>query len=424
MIESLLRDISYKTLLELSTEEGINASSKDEVFGCIFGRDSALTILKILKVHQKSPHPKLLEICRRALLSLIILQGEVVNIESGEEPGKFIHEFRKKNYEHLIKRERPWFLYSDGYLRNYDSLDSTPLVLIAIYRYWEVTGDQQFLLEVLSAVEKGLNWMIGYGDLDNDLLVEYQFPPERKFGGLVVQSWTDSRESVTGESGKMPKYPIAPVEVQGYIWLSYKLWSDYYQNSSPKFSDKLAAEARALKKKFNEKFIFKNHNLTFAAQALDGDKNQIQTVTANPLLLLWASYAKDGKMESIAESEYIPDFAKRAFEDDLFDSSAGIRTMSKQSATFNPNQDSYHNGSFWPVLNGLIYEGLLNWGFNREADQLREAALKPIFFFMTPIELYIKSENGEYLEYQSKSGQRSCKKQAWSAAAALDLLTP
>lgn len=42
------RDYIYQSLLELATNDGINASGKDEIYGCIFGRDSALTILKIM----------------------------------------------------------------------------------------------------------------------------------------------------------------------------------------------------------------------------------------------------------------------------------------------------------------------------------------------------------------------------------------
>ena len=125
---SNLRQIAYNSILELSTGEGINASGKNEVYGCIFGRDSAITILKILHSCQRKRDRKLLEICRRGLLSLINLQGQEVNIESGEEPGKYIHEFRKDtDMERLLSLPKPWFVYPDKTIRNYDSLDSTAL---------------------------------------------------------------------------------------------------------------------------------------------------------------------------------------------------------------------------------------------------------------------------------------------------------
>lgn len=416
------RDLIYQTIIDLSTEDGINASGKDEIFGCIFGRDSAITILKILNVCKKKPSPILLDISKRALTTLVELQGRQTNIESGEEPGKFIHEFRENNYERLIKRDRPWYLYDDKKLRNYDSIDSTPLALIALYRYWDLTHDNEFLLKVLPAVEEGINWIITYGDIDKDILLEYELPVSRKHGGLVVQSWTDSKESLLDEKGNMPKYPIAPVEAQAFAWLALKLWGDFYKTQSPSFSKKILYHAQSLKKHFNEIFIIEDGNYYYGAQALDGDKRKIKTVTANPLLCLYATYNNDGKSESILDEKYIDDFVKRVFQKDLFVEDAGIRTMSSNSPTFNPNEDSYHNGSFWPMLNGLITEGLQNFGYFDEALRLKNAALIPLFYFQTPIELYIK-KGENFVAYCNSSGQKSCMQQAWSAAAILDWLT-
>lgn len=229
-----LAHIAYQSLLDMATEEGINASGREEIYGCIFGRDSAITILKILKVYENEGSHTLFEmdqlrsICQRTLLTLISLQGTKKNIESGEEPGKFIHEFRRERYEHLLALPTPWYLYPDKTLRNYDSLDATPLGLYAIYRYWEVTRDSEFLLKVLPAVEKGLTWILTGSDLDGDYLAEYELHPSRTYGGLKVQSWTDSNESLTRADGSFPDYPIAPVEVQGYMWLALQVWTDFF----------------------------------------------------------------------------------------------------------------------------------------------------------------------------------------------------
>src|SRR5581483_7811297 len=186
-----LLTISYNCLVELSTEQGFNASGKNEAFGCLFGRDSFITILKILKAHKSRENKTLLEISRRTLLTHVGLQGKTINIESGETPGKFIHEFREDNYERLINRPRPWYVYPDKKLRNYDSIDATPLGLIALYKYWQITKDTNFLFKVLPSVEYALNWIISYGDMDKDTLLEYELPKNRKHGGLVVQSWAD-----------------------------------------------------------------------------------------------------------------------------------------------------------------------------------------------------------------------------------------
>lgn len=436
MSQQELRKQIYNSILELATEEGINASGKDGVYGCIFGRDSAVTILKILKVcasdnqMTSEEKAKLLSICRRSLQTLISLQGKETNIESGEEPGKFIHEYRPDNYERLLALDtKPWYVYPDGVLKNYDSIDSTPLCLIAIYRYWAITGDDEFLFSALNAVEAGLNWIVSYGDKDKDFLLEYELPEQRCHGGLVVQSWTDSSESMLNAKGEFPPYPIAPVEVQGYAWLALVRWANFYENKGIQFARtktfgrKLRLQAKQLKKQFNKFFIFKDGERYYAAQALDGNKNQIKTITGNPLLLFWAAFKRKGRVETIVNQCFVSDIATRAMEQDMFDPDAGIRTMSTKSSTYMSGQDSYHNGSFWPKLNGMSHEGLQNIGFHKEAEMLRAATLKPIEYFGTPIELYIRTENGEYLLYRNADGQESCRMQAWTAAAALDLLT-
>ncbi len=432
---SQFRTRIYQSILALSTEQGINASGKDDVYGCIFGRDSAITILKILSACSRGGSSRFLEtqqllaICKRSLLTLVDLQGKETNLESGEEPGKFIHEYRTEKYERLLLLEKPWYIYPDGILRNYDSLDATPLGLIAIYRYWQTTNDNAFLLKVLPAVEAGLNWLITYGDRDKDYLVEYELSSDRLHGGLPVQSWTDSVESLLQEDGKFPFYPIAPVEVQGYVWLALKLWADFYMQETntfmqtKKFAKKLLQHANALKKQFNALFLLQDKGLFFPAQALDGNKNQIKTITGNPLLLLWAAYQTDLQAEAILENQYVPDLVARSLQEDLFDTDAGLRTMSTTSKTYDAGQNSYHNGSFWPKLNGMAHEGLRNFGYVAEAEKLREATIKPLLYFRSPIELYIKTTKGEYLPYSNPSGQQSCREQAWSAAVALDLLS-
>ncbi|MBI3342282.1 hypothetical protein HY024_04120 [Candidatus Curtissbacteria bacterium] len=417
-----LKKSLYKSIFELVGDEGIYASGRNEVYGCIFGRDSAITILKLLDTYEITHDEKILEIAKKTLLTLASLQGKEINLENGEEPGKFIHEFRRERHEHLTSTmSPPWYLNKDKTMRNYDSIDSTPLGLIAMHRYFQITKDQDFLTAVALQIAAGLKWIVQFGDQDGDKLVEYTFHPERRHGGLKVQSWTDSVESLLQPNGKFPKYPIAPVEAQAYSWLALKLWADEFKGLDQDFADSLTAHANQLKHAFNKMFIFQDGSHFYAAQALDGNKNQIQTVTANPLLCLWASYKNGRKIESIIQNKYICDVVERAFEPDLFEKTAGIRTMSSKAATFNPTQNSYHNGSFWPFLNGLIRDGLIHFGYHKEARKLKTATLKPIKHFGSPIELYIKTESG-YEEYKSNSGQVSCREQAWSAAALLHLV--
>ncbi len=423
----VLKTTSYNCILELATPEGIHASGKSEAFGCLFGRDSFITILKLLRTIEINQDADLLAICKRTLLTHVGLQGKEINIESGEQPGKFVHEYRVDKYERLIHRPRPWYVYPDKKLRNYDSIDATPLGLIALYKYWSQTQDSAFLLSVLSSVEKGLEWIITYGDMDNDYLLEYELAKDRIHGGLVVQSWADSAASLADTNGILPPYPIAPVEVQGIAWLALTVWGEFYKEDkkyvkNTLFGDRLLSHATQLKRAFNEKFIVKSKGKNFFAQALDGNKKQITTITANPLICLWSAHIKNGQKECIMNDKLISDVVERSFLPDMFVPHAGIRTMSSESPTFNPTEQSYHTGSFWPMLHGLFVEGLENFGFIQQAEVLKQAMLRPLYHFGSPIEVYIE-RNGTYGVYRSIWGQQSCANQAWSAAAAYDVIT-
>src|SRR3989338_7903006 len=89
-----LWQLGYDTIKQLETEQGILASGRSEIYGCIFGRDSLLTSLKLLQVYRRTHDEYFLRLVRKVLLNLVTLQGTTHNLESGEQPGKCIHEYR------------------------------------------------------------------------------------------------------------------------------------------------------------------------------------------------------------------------------------------------------------------------------------------------------------------------------------------
>src|SRR4051812_3995214 len=101
MTPSVLWELGLRSIKELETEHGILASGKSEAYGCIFGRDSLITSLELLQAYKKSKNPYFLELVGKVLHNLAALQGTKINIESGEEPGKIIHEYRPTGHEHL-----------------------------------------------------------------------------------------------------------------------------------------------------------------------------------------------------------------------------------------------------------------------------------------------------------------------------------
>jgi glycogen debranching enzyme len=303
-------------------------------------------------------------------------------------------------------------------MRNFDSVDATPLLLITIYRYVQKSGDKEFLKTVEPAVQLALDWLLKFGDSNNDGFIDYYRHPERTFGGLYTQSWMDSRESVFFESGEEVFFPVAPVEVQGYSYLALRLWSKHYQNHNLDRSEELRTRAEQLKSLFNQHFVLQNSDGFSLAFALDGLSRPMTSARSSMGHILWASLSEseDGVKDGILDQQYLPLLISRLMAGDLFEPFAGIRTLSTKSAQYSAN--SYHNGSIWPHDNSLIAEGLELWGFTDEAVKIRMGVFRALQFFGTPIELFVY-DNGEFREYCSPTGQRACKQQAWSAASLL-----
>jgi glycogen debranching enzyme len=421
--ENSLWDLGFETIRELETEQGILASGKEEIYGCIFGRDSLITSLKLLRVYEHTQDPYFLMLVKKILINLAILQGKEVNIESGEEPGKCIHEYRPSNHSHLTKDlEIPWYVYEDNSMRNYDSIDSTPLFLITIYRYFQASNDAVFIEDMMPHIQRALEWLIYYGDKNGDGFIDYGLSPERKHGGLTTQSWMDSSESVFHEDESAITFPIAPVEAQSYTFLAFKLWSTYFKYIDEDQSNILTTRADTLKSLFNNTFVLHDDQGLILAAGLDGNGKLITSVRSSMGHCLWASLEeqKDGVTESILNSQHIASLVERMLKPDLFAPKAGIRTLSTSSRGYSSN--SYHNGSIWPHDTSIVAEGFEIFGFLDEARQVRDALISAMTHFRTPIELFVFADD-MYSEYCSPHGQYACKKQAWSAASLLKEVT-
>ena len=155
-----LRNLAYQAILKMETTYGINASGKEGRFAGFYGRDSMITGLKLLRVFQKKSDQIFLRIIKNTLQTAANLQGKTTNPFSGEEPGKIIHAYKKKGYRRLISLERPWYTYPDKTLRNYDSVDATPLFLILAAEFYNLTDDGVFLKQILPLWEESYVFII------------------------------------------------------------------------------------------------------------------------------------------------------------------------------------------------------------------------------------------------------------------------
>ncbi|MFL5948634.1 MAG: glycogen debranching N-terminal domain-containing protein [Gaiellaceae bacterium] len=305
-------------------------------FMTVFGRDTLITCLQTLLFGP--------ELARTALEVLSELQARDDNPDVDAEPGKIVHELRSG------RAAQKWFR------TYYGTVDATPLYLVLLSEVWRWTDDSAFVRSLKEPAMAALRWIDEFGDRDGDGFVEYERRTPR---GLENQSWKDSHDSQRFHDGSLAKTPIAPVEVQGYVYdaklrtaeVAREVWRDR------PLAERLESEAADLQRRFDEAF-WTDARGGYYVLALDGEKRQVDSLCSNIGHLLWSGIVSEERAARIVES---------LMSDQLW-SGWGIRTMSTDDAGYSPL--SYHNGTVWPHDNSLIAVGLARYGRWAEAQRI------------------------------------------------------
>ncbi len=305
-------------------------------FMTVFGRDTIITCLQTLLFGP--------ELARSALTVLAELQATEDDASIDAEPGKIVHEVRNG------KAAKVWFS------RYYGTVDATPLFLVLLSEVFNWTDDVAFVRSMREPALRALSWIDDHGDRDGDGFVEYERRTDR---GLDNQSWKDSGDSQRFTDGTLAKTPIAPCEVQGYVYdakrrtavLAREVWRDR------ELADRLEREAEELRQRFDEAFWIEGRG-GYYALALDGDKRRVDSLTSNIGHLLWSGIVLPHRVDAVVD---------RLMGEALW-SGWGVRTMSAADAGYNPL--SYHNGTVWPHDNSLIAAGLARYARWPEAQRI------------------------------------------------------
>ena len=176
--------------------------------------------------------------------------------------------------------------------------------------------------------------------------------------GLENQCWKDSWDSISYRDGRLPGFPRATCELQGYAYdakvraarLAREIWRD------PAFADELERQAADLKRRFNRDFWVEDGG--YFALALDEEGKQVDALTSNIGHLLWSGIVDKPKAKAVAGHLLGP----RLF------SGWGVRTLAEGEGRYNPI--GYHVGTVWPFDNSFVAWGLRRYGFKDEAAQV------------------------------------------------------
>jgi glycogen debranching enzyme len=359
-------------------------------FMTMFGRDSIFTSLQAL--------PFTPELAATTLGELGLRQGTRVDDFRDEDPGRILHEMR---YGELTAfEERPHSPY-------FGSADATPLYVVLLDEYERWTGDRKLVRELEAVARAALKWIDEHADLQGNGYISYQRRNEES--GLENQCWKDSWDSISYRDGRLPGFPRATCELQGYAYdakrrgarLARTVWKD------PAFADELERQAESLKRRFNRDFWVEDGK--YFALALEADGSKVDALSSNNGHLLWSGIVDKTKAKAVARHLLGP----RLF------SGWGVRTLAEGEGRYNPI--GYHVGTVWPFDCSFIAWGLRRYGFKDEAARVAAGILDAAEFFDGRLPEAFGGYERSLTKYPVQY-PTACSPQAWSTGAPLLLL--
>jgi glycogen debranching enzyme len=335
------------------------------------------------------------QIAKETLTLLATFQGKTEDEWREEEPGKILHELRFGEMARC--QEIPHTPY-------YGTVDATPLWLMLYAEYYAWTHDQETLEQLWPNALAAMEW-IDRHTKHNTYLSYYR----KSKGGLINQGWKDSGDCIVDHKGNLANGSIALCEVQAYVYAAKTRLAEIARTKKQfELADRWQEEARNLKVRFNQDFWIEDQD--FCALALDGDGNQVDSITSNPGHCLQLGLFTPEKAYSVAERLRAPD---------MFNG-WGIRTLSSLSPAYNPM--GYHIGSVWPHDNSLIAMGLRSLGLIDQALEVFQGLFDMTIHqsYQRPPELFCGYEkNGDNAPVKYPV---ACTPQAWATGSIFQLL--
>lgn len=365
-------------------------------FFTLFGRDSLWAARMLLPLGTRLAGDTLHVLAR--------LQGTQRVDATAEEPGKIMHELRRQSLVIDDDVTLPPLYFG--------TVDATALWVCLLHDAWRAGLPDAEVRALLPALEAALGWMRDHGDADGDGLLEYI---DRTGHGLANQGWKDSGDSVQWRDGRLAQGPIALCEVQAYAYEAALGGAALLEAFDRPGADDWRRWAQQLRAAFHDRFWITDPAVTgargpYPAIALDADKRPVDSVTSNLGHLLGTG---------ILDAEQAALVAGRLGSPEL-DSGYGLRTLSTDAAGYWPL--SYHGGSVWTHDTAIAIQGLVREGHRGVAASLAEGLLRVAESndFRMP-ELH--SGDGVDVTDRPIPYPASCRPQAWSAAAAITVLS-
>ncbi|WP_194892079.1 glycogen debranching N-terminal domain-containing protein [Catenulispora pinisilvae] len=275
----------------------------------LFGRDSLWTARLTLALGTELAGGTLRTLARR--------QGTRFDAETGEGPGRILHEARPAR----VAAHWPPIYYG--------SIDATPLWVCTLVDAWRWGLPTEQVENLLDPLERALAWIIEYGDPGKGFQAYVGDP-----GTLVNQGWKDSAGAVRHADGRCPVGPIALCEVQGYAYEA-AVGAAQVLKALGRDGTEYQAWADALSQRFRDRFWIADDVGRFPAIALDGDGAPVTGAASNVAHLIGTGILTEAEEDLVVARLSAPDLSD----------GNGLRAVSSTVTGYNPL--SYHGGSIW-----------------------------------------------------------------------------
>ena len=338
--------------------------------------------------------------------TMIAMRGLTISTGRKKESESIINTFFKYLDKGMLPNRFPDY---DGQEVEYNTIDATLWLFIALYEYYEKFRDKKFIKKYMADIEDILSHHIN-GTRYNIKVNDSGFVSGGEEGWQLT--WMDARVEgyvVTGRIG-------APVEINVLWYNALKIFESFCGEFKYKPAIKTKKFIALIEKNFKSKFLNAKGYLNdyIDENGLPNEDFRCNQIYAVSLPFSLLSKKEEKEVVSQVEQKLLTDYGLRTLspDDDAFVKVYGGNQWDRDTA--------YHQGTVWPFFIAEYLEAYLK--VNKYTKKAKKVVLKKL----KPLEDHFYNGDcihgvSEIFDGETPNDGRGCIQQAWSVAGIIKL---
>ena len=257
------------------------------------------------------------------------------------------------------------------------STTSAPFFSWVNYEIYKISGDKEFLKEAYLSGTKYVNWLIKNRDKDKDGLFEWGpygiIENVRDWYNVVFQVSKErylnvDKEDISDELECLDLTAMVIKEMRSLSKIAEVLGNKKDAANWTKKADKTSELLNKYMWDEESGFYYNVDMKTHQFKYMTRDLKRMEIIGFLPI---WAGAAPKDRAKRLMETLTNPDKFWRKY---------GIPTLAADDEWYNPYVDycCKWNGPVWLLWNYMVYEGLRDYGYHKEANDIFEKVLKAV----------------------------------------------